>query len=218
MWDLKEQDLFELQEFLIAKFTHDLAGELGAIDNTIDFLDSGEESIKEKALNLLKSSAAKAVAKLKFFRYAFGNIKNDGEADLSLLNILSQDYFRNTKMELIWDAKNLESANIELTAGEGKLILNIIYLVSTILIHGGQIEVNLSKKHPHSLFSVTGKGKNLKKDENLYKLIVEKTKNNVVIDAKSIQKYFTSIFSQKINTKIEYEQSAELVTFSIYKA
>ena len=90
----------ELSEFLCAKFCHDLAGPIGAINNGIDFFESDNEQMKEKAYELVRMSAKQAVNRLTFFRQAYGNIVVDNEIHLMELKFLILKFMEDSKLQL----------------------------------------------------------------------------------------------------------------------
>ena len=59
-------DDIKLAELLCARFSHDLAGPIGAINNGVEFLSEENSVIKEQAIDLIKTSAVQAVSRLQF--------------------------------------------------------------------------------------------------------------------------------------------------------
>ena len=116
-----------LQEAIIGKISHDLAGGIGALINTIDLIDM-DASFTDEGLDLLRTAGQTLNVRLKFFRAVYG-------AENKIINTdLAKDY-----------VKTLAS-QIEITGDvTTRLQLAMILVGTEILSLGGKIEVRPNK-------------------------------------------------------------------------
>ena len=79
--DAKLSDL-DLAALLCSRVCHDVISPVGAIANGLELIDDPEmdEETKQTALDMVRSSARTAAAKLKFCRIAFGAAGSAGAA------------------------------------------------------------------------------------------------------------------------------------------
>jgi len=89
-------DQIKLLELMSARMFHDLAGPIGAINNSLEFFDEENENIRNKAVEITKSSSAEAVLRLKFFRQAYG-ILNDKEVSVADIEALIEEFLTKPK-------------------------------------------------------------------------------------------------------------------------
>ena len=112
-----------LNEILVTKMSHDLAGFVGALDNMADLILMDESFVKEGG-KVIKETTVKLIARLKFFRALLGlETKIDFELASSYLKTLSN--------------------HIHLEGDVNKKIhLIFTLLASEILIDGGSLQVS----------------------------------------------------------------------------
>ncbi len=192
-------DKMELAELLAVKICHDLSGPVGAVNNGVELLQEGSEEIQEKSIELVEASAKDAVARLLFFRQAYGATNDQAEINLSSLKSLAENFFSQRSIELDWPAADINSTVTESIKNiSGKLILNIILLVSTTLIYGGTILIRLDKN-----IKITGSGKAVKIDQSI--LAVLSGDNDAKVDIKNLQAYLVQLLAEKSDYKLSLE-------------
>ncbi len=122
-----------LLELMSSRMFHDLAGPIGAVNNSLEFLEEENPIIKEKATSLMKSSASEAVIRLKYFRQAYGTIGDKETHTISIHNLI-KDLIKSTKVKLEWKIE-------EDVIGSylGKVLLNLNIIAMNALIQGGVI-------------------------------------------------------------------------------
>src|ERR1700735_5418481 len=91
-----------IAEMLCTRLCHDLTGPIGAVNNGAEFLSEEGFNMQGQALELIASSAFSAVARLQFYRIAYGRVKEQGEAPLAEYQRMAKDFFKDSKVELDW--------------------------------------------------------------------------------------------------------------------
>ena len=190
----------KLTELLCARICHDLAGPIGAISNGIEFLREDSESIHGQAFDLVESSANEMVARLKFFRTAYGVASSEGEADISHLRELTRNLFAEKKVLLDWPDHHTEAAGISITHLMGRLMLNLIIITSSSLIYGGTLSVRMEKRNGDKHIIVRGHGKKVKIDPNLDAILADT--NTVPMDKRNIQMHYSAALAKELNTTL----------------
>lgn len=203
----------ELSQYIATKLCHDLAGSLGAISNGLDFITSDNEEMKERAIELIKTSSEQSVDRLVFFRQTYGIAKHDGEANLDELKKVASDYLKASKVTLDFHEKYFHIPDIFISANLGKLILCLIHHAYLNLIHGGEIVVVVEKNNKTKIL-ISARGPSPKLDEEKDAILTKKSQTKE-LSTKNCISYFAESFADflKVNItthtsekdKIDYE-------------
>lgn len=130
-----------LASLISSKICHDLAGQIGAINNGLELLEEEvDEDTRYYALELIHNSARAAWAQLDFHRLAFGASSSLG-ADVALQHVeeVARRYVENGKRRLHWQAEGSE-----IKKPYGRLLLALLALSLPSLPGGGDIYVGVS--------------------------------------------------------------------------
>jgi hypothetical protein len=117
---------------------------LGALNNGIDFLRMDDDRTRDKALELLHLSAGQSVARLQFYRKAYGMAKYDGESNLKEVHSLCRA-FLDDKIDLTFAETYFNDPNLFLCDHTGKIIMCLVEVAASCLIQGGLIKVEIEK-------------------------------------------------------------------------
>jgi len=196
----------ELSQFIATKLCHDLAGTLGAISNSVEFIDSPNQEMKTMALDLVKSSSAESVSRLIFFRQTYGIAKGSGEANLDELKKIASDYLKNTKSKITFPEKYFHVPGVYVSTNIGKLLLCLIQHSYNNLIHGGEISVSIKKEAKTSLILITALGTSPKIEEEKIDIIQGNYKTYEP-NAQNCLAYFASMFAKDHNASIKIDTS-----------
>lgn len=196
----------ELCELIAARFSHDLAGPIGALNNGLDFLEESNLDMRKKAIDLISESSKEALARLKFFRQVYGTTSNTGEANLGLLKELTLDLFFHTKIKIEWEDKYAEGCEIAISSKLGKLLLNLILLCSSTLIYGGNIKIILEKVGEVKRLKVVGHAEQMKLDQDITRILNEDININDVT-SRNIQIFYTKLCAESLEAKISIEKN-----------
>lgn len=100
-----ELDPVALSALLSSRLCHDLINPVGAVGSGLEVLDDQgvDPSMREAALDLIRTGGGKSIALLKFARLAYGAAGGFGaEIPLEEAEAVLRDLFSWTKAELVW--------------------------------------------------------------------------------------------------------------------
>lgn len=162
----------EIAEHLITKFSHDLSGPVGALNNGVEFLKDDDIDASDKAIELLELSANEAVQRILFFRQLYGLVSSQKMLEFAIIRDIASDYLRQRKIMLQWNLDSGElDASIQGHVYAAKVALNMIYIVSQALITGGEITVSLDVAESQVDIEVVGTSDNVKLDPDVEKIL-----------------------------------------------
>jgi len=203
-------DDVKLAELISAKFCHDIASPLGAVNNGVEFLSEDDPDMQEQAKSLIKTSAEQAVIKLQFLRQVYGYIADDASLDLAHIKDITKNYLNIHNVKIEWDVNRFE----EMPHRYVKLVLNLILVIASSLIGGGKIEIGIKVFKNHTEFSIVGVSKNYKfniETEQILKEDFDLTK----ITSRNIQTYYALRILKLINGKLEVEKTDDTIGFLV---
>lgn len=203
----------ELSELLMIKFCHDLSGPVGAINNGAELLQDCDDSLQGQAVDLIETSAKDVIARLLFFRQAYGSANDKSATEVSTLKDLSVNFLSSKKVRMIWMP---ESANLNIPASVsgsiGKILLNMIILTAASLVYGGDISIYLSQEQDKTSIRVRGEGKMVKVDKEISDILKGKDSE---INVKNINAYLVSRLIEKQKAKSELVVGKDYVEMSV---
>ena len=116
----------DLAALLCSRVCHDVISPVGAIANGLELFDDPEtdEETRQTALDMVRSSARTASAKLKFCRIAFGASGSAGaHIDLGEAGETARAFVGDEKIKLDWQAPRENRPKAEV-----KLLLNMLQI------------------------------------------------------------------------------------------
>lgn len=130
-----------LAALISSKICHDLAGQIGAINNGLELLEEeNDEDTRYYALELIQNSAKAAWAQLDFNRLAFGVASSLGAVvPLAHVEQVARRHIENGKRRLHWQV-NVQ----ELEKEHAKLVLALLAVSLLALPAGGDFYLGLS--------------------------------------------------------------------------
>jgi histidine phosphotransferase ChpT len=143
-----------------SRICHDLVNPMGAIGNGLELMEmTGEVGGDE--MSLVRESLEAAIARIKFFRLAFGDPEGDTPIPARQLRAIVDDMYRATKMEVVWrDEQDRPRSELRLAC----LALNCI---ETAVPWGGKVEVTRNQ----AAWVMHVEAKRLKIDEMLWQCL-----------------------------------------------
>jgi histidine phosphotransferase ChpT len=202
-----------LAELLCTRLCHDLTGPIGAVNNGAEFLSEEGFDLQNQAVDLIVSSAFSAVSRLQFYRMAYGNVKDHGEANLAEKQKTAADYFVGSKIVLDWPETHTDAASISISLKMLRLIYNLLIITSSALIRGGAISVRLDKDDlSRKIITVTAKGANLKWDSEAEKIF---SGADCEVNTKNVQLHLTKKYADDLRATIEWRVGAEELVLQV---
>lgn len=202
-------DNIHMAEFLCTRLCHDLTGPIGAVNNGAEFLSEEGFDLQGQAVELIVSSAFSAVSRLQFYRMAYGNVKDHGEANLSEKQKIATDFFVGSKIILDWPETHTDAAGVSVSLKMLRLIYNILIIASASLIRGGTISVRLEKDAlSRKIITVSAKGANLKWDSETEKMLSDSS-DGCEITAKNVQLRLTKQYADDLRATIEWRTAPD---------
>ncbi len=156
MQKLPELAGMDLAALLCSRVCHDVISPVGAIANGIELLDEGaDEETSEIAMDLIRSSAKNASARLQFARIAFGAAGSAGaHIDTGDAESVARSFFDNEKKtDIEWHGERALMAKNQV-----KLLLNLVLIGLSAIPRGGLVKVEIEDPNGSPKFRVTSSG------------------------------------------------------------
>ena len=192
----------DLAALLCSRVCHDVISPVGALNNGIELLDEG--GADEDAMNLIRTSARNASARLQFARIAFGAAGSAGMMiDTGDAEAVATAYLRNEKPELVWNG-----GRALLPKNKVKLLLNLVLVAHACIPRGGKITVGLIDLETQPRFTLTARGPMLRVPAKFLEMHAG-NKPEDGIDAHSVQFYYTLLLSRETGMPVTIHAAAD---------
>jgi histidine phosphotransferase ChpT len=203
----------DLASLLCSRVCHDVISPVGAIVNGIELYDSGDASMKEFSIDLVRKSSRQASARLQFARLAFGAAGSAGAMiDTGDAGQVANAFFADEKINLVW-----EVPRALLPKNQVKLILNLVMVATHAIPRGGSLTVAGTIAGEQGDFVLTVTGINARMPHNAEDLIAGRAPNGVV-DAHAIQPYYAGQIAQAAGMAVQFAIEGDTVTIKAGKA
>jgi len=206
----------KLAELLCTRLCHDLTGPIGAIANGAELMSEEGARMQDQAADLISSSAAQAVARVQFYRRAYGRINENGEANIEELKKITHDFFTGSKVVVDWPDTHTDSSGISISYKMGRLLLNLFIIASATLLRGGTLAVRLAAGDTIKSVHVLASGKLVKWDKE----IEDSLSGLIALEAltpKLAQAYMTRLLAEELGTSLSWQITAESVELTAYR-
>jgi histidine phosphotransferase ChpT len=197
----------DLAALLCSRVCHDIISPVGAINNGLELLDEG--GADEDAMNLIRTSARNASARLQFARIAFGAAGSAGMLiDTGDAEAVATAFLKNEKPELVWNGRRAL-----LPKNKVKLLLNMVLVANAAIPRGGRIDVTLDDVDTEPKFLIRSSGPMLRVPPKFLELH-SGNKPEEAIDAHAIQPYYTLLLAREAGMTISIHATPEEITFT----
>ncbi len=179
----------DLAALLCSRVCHDVISPVGAIANGLELMDDPDTdaAMKATALDMVRSSAKTATAKLKFCRIAFGAAGSAGALiDLTEAGEVAKAFVGEEKVRLEWQAQRENRPKQEV-----KLLLNMLLMALAGIPRGGVVTVITDGAN----LVVKAKGERAKINEGLASALAG-TADLTTLDARLVQPYYARILAE----------------------
>jgi histidine phosphotransferase ChpT len=206
--DMELSDL-ELAALVSSKICHDIISPVGAIANGLEVMDEETDQVmRDHALDLIRSSATQASAKLQFARLAFGAAGSAGaEIDILEAEKVARMVAEAGKHTLEWSGPPAR-----IVKDKVKLLLNMITLALAALPRGGALKVTISGEGDALSFTVRCQGESARIPEKLAELMTGSTEH--ALDAHSIQPFYTLRIATAAGMSFKAESDGSDIVFT----
>ena len=155
----------DLSALISTRICHDLINPMGAISNGLELLGdlSGTTSPE---LSLVSDSAARANAKLGYFRLAFGKASQDSRISGAAIGRIVEAMFAEGRFRLQWQV-----SDDDIPRPEAKLALLLVLCVENCLKIGGTCTVVKSDDG----WVIDGTGPRIEPDEALWRMLTDQS-------------------------------------------
>lgn len=197
----------DLAALLCSRICHDIISPVGAINNGLELLDEG--GADEDAMNLIRTSARNASARLQFARIAFGAAGSAGMMiDTGDAEAVAAAYIKNEKPDFEWVGRRAL-----LPKNKVKLLLNLLLIANGCIPRGGRIAVALSGSDAEPSFTLAVSGPMLRVPPKFLELHGG-SRPDEPIDAHSVQAYYTLLLAREAGMTIGIRASADEIVLS----
>ncbi|WEX07962.1 histidine phosphotransferase family protein [Chelativorans sp. AA-79] len=192
----------DLAALLCSRVCHDIISPVGAINNGLELLDEG--GTDDDAMQLIRTSAINASARLQFARIAFGAAGSAGmQIDTGDAEAVATAFIRNEKPDLEWNG-----ARALLPKNKVKLLLNLILIANAAIPRGGKLSVRLESLETAPVFTITAHGPMVRVPPKFLDLHAGRQPDEP-IDAHSVQFYYTLLLARETGMNISIHASPE---------
>jgi histidine phosphotransferase ChpT len=192
----------DLAALLCSRVCHDVISPVGAIANGLELMDDPETDaeMKATALDMVRSSAKTATAKLKFCRIAFGAAGSAGALiDLTEAGEVARAFVGEEKVKLEWQAPRENRPKQEV-----KLLLNMLLIALAGIPRGGVVTVTADGAN----LTVQAKGERAKINEAMAQALSGEA-DLTTLDARLVQPYYARVLAEAAGLKLNMVMAAD---------
>jgi histidine phosphotransferase ChpT len=206
-------DGLDLASLLCSRVCHDVISPVGAIVNGIELYDTGDASMKEFSIDLVRKSSRQASARLQFARIAFGAAGSAGAMiDTGDAGNVAQAFFADEKIKIDWQVPRAL-----LPKNQVKLLLNLIMVATHAIPRGGVLTVTGTLDGEQGDFTISAAGINARMPHNAEDLLAGRAPNGVV-DAHAIQPYYAGQIARAAQMGVSLAIAGDVVTIRAFRA
>ncbi len=200
----------DLAALMCSKVCHDIISPVGAIANGLELLEEDpDKDTRQIAMELIKSSATNASAKLQFARIAFGAAGSAGaDLDTGDAEAVARAYYENEKKtELEWSGERAL-----MPKNKVKLLLNLLLVALQAVPRGGTVRAELADPNGSPRFTVTCSGQNARVPSVFLDLLNGTFAE--AMDAHAVQSVYTLQLARDAGMEVSATLQGEDVVFA----
>ncbi len=199
----------DLAALLCSRVCHDVISPVGAIVNGIELYDSGDASMKEFSIDLVRKSSRQASARLQFARIAFGAAGSAGAMiDTGDAANVAKAFFSDEKVSLTWDCPRAL-----LPKNQVKLLLNLLMIAAQAIPRGGVLAVSGTVTGEQGAFRIVATGPNARLPQNAQELMGGSAPGGTV-DAHHIQPFYAGQIARAAGMGVAFAIEGDTVTIA----
>ena len=201
MTDARISDL-DLAALLCSRVCHDVISPVGAIANGLELYDDPEmdADTRQTALDMVRSSARTASAKLKFCRIAFGAAGSAGASiDMGEAGEMAKGFVGSEKVKLDWQAPRENRPKQQV-----KLVLNMLLMAMAAVPRGGLVTISVEGE----VFTARAQGDRAKVPDAIAQ-VIDGTADLNLLDARLVQVYYARLLAQSAGLTLSMAMDGE---------
>ncbi|MBO6639765.1 MAG: histidine phosphotransferase [Roseitalea sp.] len=207
MHQLKELAPSELASLLCSRVCHDIISPVGAINNGLELLDDG--GADADAMDLIRTSAVNASARLQFARIAFGAAGSAGvEIDTGDAQAVALAFMKGEKADFTWTAERAL-----LPKNQVKLVLNLILVANGSIPRGGTLDCAIETGSGAPVITLRAAGK-LMRIPQKFADFLDGRFDDEPIDAHSVQFFYTLLLANEAGMTVVAEMADDAITYT----
>jgi histidine phosphotransferase ChpT len=194
----------DLAALLCSRVCHDVISPVGAIANGLELFDDPEmdEETKATALEMVRSSAKTASAKLKFCRIAFGAAGSAGAMiDMGEAGEMALAFVGSEKVRLDWQAPRENRPKQQV-----KLLLNMLLMAMAGVPRGGVVTVQAEG----DTLTARAEGERAKVPEAMAQ-VLDGSADLAALDARLVQPYYAKMLAASAGLGLSMTMDGEAV-------
>jgi histidine phosphotransferase ChpT len=205
-------DPIKFAEMLCTRFCHDIIGPVGAVSNGAEFLRDEMPELQSQAMDLIEKSSREAIARVQFYRQAYGAGLRSSSASLTEAQKTARNFFEGGKITLDWDDKYTDMSGVDINYTHKKIILNLLVIAASALIRGGKLIFTIDNEK----ISVRAEGSSVKLDAEMENCLKTDCRNSLN-DPKLVQAKYTAILAEEGGMAIGLVKTNESLAFTLTK-
>ena len=206
------QDDLKIAELLCTRLCHDLTGPIGAVNNGAEFLAEEGFNMQHQAVDLIATSAASAVARLQFYRIAYGRVKESGEASLAEHQAIAQAFFEGSRVTLDWPEAHTDAAGVSLSLRMMRLLYNLLVILSASLLKGGTVHVRITQDAKGKHVDISAEGEAIKWESDVQALL--EGKREEPLTPKNVQLCVTRRLCEELGVAFHFTVAEQKIAVS----
>ncbi|WP_306118487.1 MULTISPECIES: histidine phosphotransferase family protein [unclassified Roseitalea] len=197
----------ELASLLCSRVCHDIISPVGAINNGLELLEDG--AADEEAMDLVRTSAVNASARLQFARIAFGAAGSAGvQIDTGDAHTVASAFMKGEKADFAWHGERAL-----LPKNQVKLLLNLILIGNASIPRGGTLDCRFELGDDKPRFAVTATGPMMRVPQK-FADYHEGRFGPEPIDAHSVQFYYTLVLAAESGMTVSIDWTDAAITYA----
>ncbi|MBL4598605.1 MAG: histidine phosphotransferase [Rhizobiaceae bacterium] len=211
---LPKLEAMDLAALLSSRICHDIISPVGAIANGLELLDEDlDPETSEIAMELIRSSAKNASAKLQFSRIAFGAAGSaTADVDTGDAEKVARGYFDNekkTNLEWVGERTYMQKEKV-------KLLLNLLLISLGAIPRGGLVHAEIIDPNGTAKLVITATGPKARVPPAFLDLLSGTFAEH--IDAHAIQPIYTLMLAESAKMEVKVVLEGESVVFTAESA
>lgn len=200
----------ELAALLCARLCHDLVSPVSALGAALSVLDDENAAdMRDQAIDLIRTGANQAHAKLEFVRLAFGaGGSRPGIIDMGTMQKLANAMFAGAKAELVW-----KHADTGLSKPAARILLNLIWMAVDNVPRGGTVTIEAHGDGQAARLRVVAAGPRARIDPAYVEALAGRAGEDGY-DGRSIQPYYTGLIARENGGRVEARVEEERIEYA----